>query len=488
MAKVNKSKKNKKELVEDLSGSPSEYKSLYWDIVDQVEKEVGLDSGLEVIPKMSTGLLAKDLMLGGGYPVGSMIINVGLEQSGKTTDGFTALGQAIENNVPIKQIFDAENALDPRYANNILAATTKIKDIAALMGERDMKTGKWIRRPAWSYYDSNIFEEVFGTIHKTLSAIPNKRYKKGEWWLVFDKTREQQALMKAMGLKSDSSLSTPKASWCSIGDDDSAQAFFLMDSLNSLVTAAVDDEEESGNAVALEARALGKWLRRIRGKMRRKGGIFLAINQLRSVPMARYGPTETETGGNAPKQYSDIRIKYSSRVPPQGSFFERDKESPNLCVEPSVWIPGGFDHYAFKAMHNIKNKFGTPFRKTGGRVWVSDANGKAYGFDPVYDTFRFFEMLGGIERVRGKKGGFTINIGDDSLKGLRDRIWTWDEFKICVLGEVLGYRELKDLAEKKSLPRIAMRKRSFALVKSGKAEELYQLALRKGVASDEDEE
>src|SRR5690606_31391592 len=163
-------------------------------------------------------------------------------------------------------------------------------------------------------------------------------------------------------------------------------------------------------------------------------------------------------------------------------------ESPNLCVEPSVWIPGGFDHYAFKAMHNIKNKFGTPFRKTGGRVWVSDANGKAYGFDPVYDTFRFFEMLGGIERVRGKKGGFTTDIGDDSLKGLRDRIWTWGEFRICVLGEVLGYRELKDLAEKKSLPRIAMRKRSFALVKSGKAEELYQLALRKGVASDEDEE
>lgn len=480
MAKKKKLKKNKTE----GASAPSSLgmSAAYNRLVDVVEKELRIDSGLEVSPRLSTGVLSLDLMHGGGLGYG-MTIFVGKEQSAKTTSGITVLGQALENQIPLKAVFDAENALDPRYAQNILTTTTKLPDLSALMGSRNRKTGKWDTYPSYFYYDLNTIEPIFKVMHKLLSNLPNKRRRNDQWFLVFDKSREQQTLMNEMGLASDKSLSDARFNWCPV-EDDRPQAFFMVDALNALVVEAVDEEEETGNAMALEARVLGRWLRFVRGKMRRKGAVFVAVNQLRDAPGVKFGSPEYETSGNAPKQFSDIRVRFASRVPPDG--FQRDKEAGGLCIEPSIIVPGGHDRYAFKGLSNIKNKLGTPFRKSGMRVWVSDARGKAYGIDPVYDVYRFCSQLNGIEKIGKGKGAFKITVDDPLFAPVKDTIFDMQTLKAVVLAEVLGGREYKDIVEKKGLPKIALRKRAFKMIKSGSAETLYQKAIAKADSSEDE--
>jgi len=281
--------------------------------------------------------------------------------------------------------------------------------------------------------------------------------------------------LKDLGLKSDPKLYTETGMyWCPIGDDSTPQAIFFIDSYPALVTRAVDEEEDEGNALALEARSFSKYVKRITGHIRRKAIILVGVNQLRDKPMARYGPDYTEPGGNALKFFSSARNMMRPVVPPQG--WDRDSENGGVCVEESVNESGGFDYYAFKSIRNIKNKHGIPFRKTMTRVWIEDSTGKARGFDPVFDAWCFYTSLGLVEGSRKK---FTINLPE--TKGGQ---YTWTGFKQIILAEVDKSGALLDAATKSKVPLVQLVRMGHKMIKSGKAEELYIQARHHGVAGE----
>jgi hypothetical protein len=209
------------------------------------------------------------------------------------------------------------------------------------------------------------------------------------------------------------------------------------------------------------------------GRLRAKGVILFTVNQLRDIPMARYGPTQKEPGGNALKFYSAVRNRMFSRVPPSG--WDRDPDNGQICLEPSVFGEGKFDAYSFKSFRNFKNKMGKPFLKTMGRVWISDYGGTMRGFDPYFDTLNYLLQTGQIE---GTKKGYTFNFiaeGSpkmwDGMKQLSETTVTKDDLKLLTVAEHLKDKELKAKAYKKlgmqKSPQL--RKWLFGQVQSNKA-------------------
>lgn len=275
---------------------------VYSNDLDDVAKKFQLMTGLNKQPRISSGLLMMDLVLGGKGLVPGMITFLGPEASAKSTAAFTVLRSSIEAKIPINFYFDAENAVDPNYTAGIL----RVKSMEEAFGLRDEKTGKWIVPPKSRYSDANVIEDVFKPMHTILRSIPNKVYRpeRDEWFLVFGREKAEMAKMKEMELKHDPKLYTDTGMyWCSVGDDDAAQAIFFIDSLPALVTEEVDEQESEGNALALEARSFSKYVKRVTGRLRKKASMLVCVNQLRDAPMVRYGPKYTEPGGNALKYF-----------------------------------------------------------------------------------------------------------------------------------------------------------------------------------------
>jgi hypothetical protein len=449
--------------------------------IDKIDKDIGLSSSLNKQPTLSTGLLALDLCLGGAGYIPGFNVNFGAEQSGKSTSSMTTLGESLRMPIAVRKLFDAEGTVDRRYGGNIL----KTDSFDKVFGIRDRK-GSWISPPLCRYHDSSILEEVFMDIHRVASFMPDKVFRpeigeNGEWFLVFDRTKAQTGLLKDLKLTPDKTLYQKTGKyWCSIGDDDSPQGLLIVDSLPSLVARDLDEESVSNKALALDARYLGKYLKLVRGKMRPKGIIMLAVNQLRDRPQPQPGQMPFyEPCGNVVKLASDTRTMYTSRVPMDG--FPRCAENKGLCEEPSVEYPGGKDLYAFKGMTNYKNKYGTPGRKTAARVWIKDGNGAPRGFDPVYDTYKFLDDVGVLHgfvpsTVTDKRKTFKID-----LPPVKSVDFTWIMFKTMILAEDGSDRKLWAKARELGAPKINLREYCKKLLKSGKAEELMATAARKQI-------
>ena len=93
--------------------------------INQINKDFGQgtimtinSSGLGSIPRVSSGILSLDLILGGGYPTGRIIEVFGPESSGKTTIALKAIASSQAED-GICAFIDAEHALDPVYAKNL---------------------------------------------------------------------------------------------------------------------------------------------------------------------------------------------------------------------------------------------------------------------------------------------------------------------------------------------------------------------------------
>lgn len=449
--------------------------------VDAVDKKLGLNFALTKQPRISTGLKSVDLMLGNGLVPGFSVF-VGQEQSAKSTACMTTLRSSLRYNVPVRKYFDAEGAIDRRYTGNILGTDS----FTSVFGDRD-RMGKWIVPPECLYHDNNIIETVFRDMHRTASFMPDKVYREDlkTWFLVFDRDRDSVALCKE--LVASGAIESPDKTlykstaryWCSIGDDDSPQAVFFVDSFPAMIPEKIDEEEMSDNGLAIEARFLGKYMKLLRGKLRPKGIILLGVNQMRDRPMA--GPGQLpyyETGGNALKFASDSRSMWTSRVPMDN--FPRFKDNKGLCVEESVEFEGGIDLYAFKGVTNIKNKLGQPFRKSAARVWIKDGEGEPRGFDPVYDIWRFFDTLGVVEdfqplTVTDSRKKFHIN-----LKPVDDVNWTWPMFKSMIIGQYDKDRRLMKIAQDLGAPvRFDLIGYCKKLLDSGRTEDMLAAHLRK---------
>lgn len=163
--------------------------------VDAVDKDLGMSAILGRQPIMSTNVLAFDLAQGAGGLMPGLHVVFGGEGSAKSTMEMKIMGASLAHDIPVRGYYDAEGALDRRYTSQVI----RTDDFESIFGDRDA-SGRWVRPPLVRYYDSNIMEEVFGSMHHILRQMPDKGYSErlGCWMLRFDKTRPQQVLMNEL--------------------------------------------------------------------------------------------------------------------------------------------------------------------------------------------------------------------------------------------------------------------------------------------------
>lgn len=462
--KVKKAKKVKE--LDDSVEQGLDLSSLYADVLDDVATRQGADSPLsaDVVP-MSTGLLAYDLILNGGLRP-AWYTGFGPEQSAKTTGALTIAAGAVTENVPIVRFVDYEGSSSNSkpYIRNIFRTAGVKGKMDYIFGKVDPETGKYIEKPRVYYTEETVLEKFFNHLADLLRTLPDKKRIGREWWLVFEDNKKNKAKYgevanKAMARKHGAGLYIP-------AKDGALQALVITDSYPAM-NPIDDDDGDPNNALALQARAFSKNLRRVKGRMAQKMVAVWGINQLRAVPMARYGPPETEPGGQALRYYSDGRIRHTPRAIGGVPTTPKPKENPDdkaTEVEDSVQYDGQ-DTYRYVAIKADKHKLGTPKRVAWFRIWVEDGAGNAQGIDPVYDTYFYLWST-------GQANGSKKNAIRFDLEGMGEgkKTISWQQFKLWVLGDkdaktgiskILGYKPM------------CVRKFCFAQMKSGVGERLY---------------
>lgn len=482
-AKDKELKKRKKRKVEedDSEGDGdavfNPYESFSEDL-DRIERQVQVTSGLEEsATPMSTGLLSTDLVLGGGIRP-AMYTFAGGEQSAKTTTAIQVLISSIIQKIPLRIHFDYEGSTvsSRDYVESIARANNLKFSSTELFGFKDPATGKYTSPPKIRIQSETVGEKFFDYMAEVLRTLPDKRLLGGKWWYRYDDTKENVRKYGELGDKS-----MPKKYGKGIyipAPDGKLQALICTDSYPAM-NPSDNDEEEANNSLALQARMFSKHLPRIKGRMAQKRVALLGVNQIRAIPMARYGPTEMEPGGQALRFYSDARLKNTSRALSGVPFgWPKGNDGP-LEKEPSV-TGEGFDTYRYVHQKAIKHKLGQPNRETWLRIWVEDADGVAKGFDPVFDTIFYLWKTGQLTGKNRKNMYLNLH-----KFGEAKRTVSWPTLKKWILG---AKSDMKEISTKLGYKPFNLRAFCFNQVETGVAETLYvahQNAKTKGVG-DED--
>lgn len=467
---ADKPKKKRKREVEAEADDDAgvDLASIYGGILDEVSKRQGSDDGLasDMTP-MSTGMLAYDMILGGGIRP-AWYTNFGGEQSAKTTGALTILASAVKNKIPFKKLWDYEGSTGNSipYVQNILHGSGVKQSVEEVFGKRDPVTGDWLIKPLVGYSAETVGEKFFDGLHDLLKTLPDKKKLGKKWWLIFEPTKQNKAkyasvCVPSMEKKHGPGVYIPAPDGC-------LQGLIITDSYPGMNPGANDDEEDgANNSLALQARMFSKHLPRVKGRLSQKMVAVLGINQLRSNPMAKYGPPESEPCGQALKFTSDVRMRHTARAlsgVPTRPAPKPSADDPSVEVESSVQYEGN-DTYRYIAVKTEKNKLWTPKRQAWIRIWVEDANGDAQGLDPVYDTFWYLCVTGQISG--SKRNALSINL--DKL-GAGQKVISWMDLKRWVLGTK---EDKAAICERLGYKPIDLRKFCFHQVAEGIGERLY---------------
>lgn len=430
--------------------------------IDDIAKRQGFESSsLESIPPMSTGVLSHDLIMGGGIRP-AWFTMFGMEQSAKTTSALTIMASAVKEKIPLIPFLDYEgstaSSLD--YVKSILNSVGLKVTTDQVFGKKD-KDGKWLIPPLVRYRSETVLESFFDFMHAVLAELPDKKLVAGKWWLVFEDTKVNKA---KVGDAADPTMAKKygKGIWVP-AEDGKLQAIFFTDSYPAMNPRA-QDKEDTNNSLALQARAFSQQIPRVKGRMAQKMVAVVGINQLRAVPMAMYGPTENEPGGNALKLYSDCRIKHTSRALSAAPFTPKQGAKVRDEQEPSATVEGGLDTYRYVMCKAIKNKLWTPQREAFIRIWVEDATGTARGLDPVFDTIFFLKETG---QLSGKRAKFLLNL--EGLGAAKKPV-TWAILKKWILGDK---EVMTQISTQLGYKPMSLRAFCFKQMRDGVAEELY---------------
>lgn len=419
--------------------------------VDLTETTLNKNEG-----RMSTGLLMLDLVLGGGLTAG-WYTNFGMEQSCKSTGAMTVLMASLTQNVPIIYYCDYEGSSDSEYIENIMHRMGIQGNVTHVFGERD-NHGNYIHKPRVRYRDPSVAEQFFDLLASLERKLPDKRYINGEWFYIYEDTKETR---KVVGSNYDEKYLKTHGKLKVKAEDGSLQALIVVDSYPAMLPEKQDVDDPSG-AMAVQARMFSEQLQRVKGKMRGKRIAVLGVNQLRTNPGARFGNPEYEPGGNALKLYSDVRLRWSSRA--LSGVPDHPAGKGQIEEEASVDIEEGTDTYRYINVKPHKNKLSSA---TGLdvflRLWISDAEGKAHGFDPVYDTFCYLQTTGQITGTRKKKL-FLKLAGNESKRPIG-----WLTFKKLVLG---NKKQMKKIYKACKMKPVLLRKFCFKQIKSGQGFDL----------------
>jgi RecA/RadA recombinase len=435
--------------------------SLYSESLDDISKRQGFESSsLDVAPPISSGLLAVDLMLGGGIRP-CMMTGVAQEQGGKTTLALTAMGAAIKANIPIIAFADFEGSTknSKPYVQSILSGMGVKLTIDEVFGKKDAD-GKWVNVPRVRYRSETILERFYDWLSEILRELPDKKFVENRWWLVFDDTKKNKAKVGEfvdanMVRKYGNGLWVP-------APDDKIQGLVIVDSYTAMQP-EVKDEESIGNQLSVKASAFSKQLERVKGRMVNKMVTVYGLNHMRDNPMAMFGPKESEKGGNALKQFSDVRIKHTSRALSFAPFSPKAGKDFNEW-EASVEHKGTHDKFRYVALKTIKNKLWTPQREVTIRLWVEDGAGVARGIDPVFDTIYYLQQTGQLSGTRKK---FKLNLA--GLGQAKNPV-TWEDLKTWVLG---NKEQMKKISSTAGFKPMSLRAFCFRQLEKGVGEELY---------------
>lgn len=460
-AKVGKLKKDdddkpkKKKLSFDVN-------TLIHDTLNTVAKRQGIvASGLDVSPPVSTGMLMIDLLMGGGLRPG-MVTAAAEEQCAKTTTALTALASGVKSEVPFLAMVDYEGSTKAakRYVHEIFKGQGLKLKMHEIFG-KEGKEGGWEIQPKVQYINMAILEHFYEWLGAILRELPDKRFLLNKWWYVFEDNKKNKA---RVGDDVDPKMTKLYGNglWVE-APDGNPQGIVVLDSYTAMNPAA-KDEEDIGNQLSVKASAFSKQLERIKGRLLQKMVVIYGLNHLRDNPMAMFGPKVSEKGGKALQQFSDVRIRQTSRSLSAAPFKaqETDKKTFNE-LERSVEYKGK-DEYRYVHVKAIKNKHWTPNREGFIRIWVEDAAGVARGLDPVFDTIHYLKETG---QLSGQRKAFKLDL--DGLGKAKTSI-DWQTLKLWVLGDK---EQMTEISKKLGYKPMSIRKFCFTQMAKGRADELY---------------
>ncbi len=299
------------------------------------------------------------------------------------------------------------NSSDPHYYSGALSNYFGGKLTASDIFGTDSKPGRL------RLYHESVGEAFFDSMSSLLREMPDKVYVDKEWWYCYDNTNANRKLVGSKYNKKKFSEWNKFYVPCDSGGI--PQALLLLDSYPYMYPEALD-EDDKGAGMAAVARMFSANIPKLAPKLKRKSVIVLGVNQLRQRPAA-YGDPFYEPAGEAIRYTSQLRIRSTSRAIPHGKGQLED--------EDSVFVDGGKDTYRYIVQKIAKNKTGgIPQAEAWQRIWVSDAEGKARGIDPVWDCYQYLLLTGQIDGPL-KKLRCTV-------PGMPSTIAWWD-FKALVL-------------------------------------------------------
>lgn len=294
-----KGKKGKSESIEHIIDDVSEHAHLV---------PVDISRGKYVHNTFSSGSLALDIILGGGYGIGRWTTLLGPSGAGKSTVQYTAQAVLQRMGVPMS-VYDHEGSIDPVYMRSLGVKLLKSK----------------------GYYNipSDVGEMTYRHIRRILKRMP-------------DVDRKE--------------LTVPTI-------------VFFIDSLKAMVAELMDEDDEK-NPMGIAARMHRTWIPGVRSLLRRKGAAVIATNQI-SQNIGGYGAPETEPGGNAVQFYPDIRIRIGRHSPPKGGPGMPSVAKiygGGYIKEESIYPDGGMDKMVWTTARTLKNRQFAPYQEAEMRL------------------------------------------------------------------------------------------------------------------------
>lgn len=401
----------------------------------KIVKEQEKDGRLSLVQNtvdfpLSTGQLSLDYFYKGGI-LPRFYTFAGPEQSGKSLCATTILASAYKNGIDTLIYFDAEETLN----NETVETLFNVDSMETLISSR--KEGKVEIFPKLHIFKGNSLEGVMDAITAIIDNLPEKVYIDDEktWFYKFKKgDKKGKALMDVLNLNADEKVTKkygcdqfilckdPKSKPNTSG----LQAIIIIDSLAMLLA---DTEKEDGptQQMALEARRFAKHLKRFVGNLNKKQVAVIATNHVRENPNTMFGSKDYEPGGSAIKFSASVQTRIASISSSTAGW----GGTGAVYEEDSILGETFKDKYQFKRFKLIKDKVGGGVSKVIlQRVWIEDAFGQSWGYDPVLDTFEFLKITNQIEENRGR---YTLKI-----PGFDSKTMTFKQFKKLVLTSAIN--------------------------------------------------
>jgi len=370
---------------------------------------------------VSTGLLAYDLAVGGGFSPGRFCGQYGPEAGGKSTACASSIAESQKRGIR-SIFFDHEGSADPGYWGRIgIQLYGDFKDEEA---QKEAKTSHGFNAgPHLRYYAPDSAEKTLKFISRLMHSYPDKRQYNDQWYYVMLDMTQKEAKDKNIPFDLKVTRACGGGIWVP-AEDGRAQAVIYIDSIAAMKPEALIGEKKKGEwkdgsgAQALLARTLSVYLAGITSAMVEKRFTIVVTNQFREKPGVTYGDPGYAPGGNALAHSHDNRVKLTKRACPAGWSGKAGIQ------EEKSWDGKGTDRYTFSCLKSEKAKDFMPHKQAWVRWWFDSSGAPGPGIDPVFDTFQYLKMTGQLS-----KSGVKFQI---ELPGQEREVST-AEFKALVL-------------------------------------------------------